>query len=105
MAVKEINSNEFKELVLKKELLLLADFYAPWCTYCRQIEPVLNELSEKHPELTVVKINIDKAENTDLSVDLNISTIPALLFYRDGKLQQHLAGFFTGGKLLKKLGL
>ena len=96
------NPNEWKFLGDKPALI---DFYAPWCTYCRQIEPVLNELSEKHPELTVVKINIDKAENTDLSVDLNISTIPALLFYRDGKLQQHLTGFFTGGKLLKKLGL
>ena len=105
MAVKEVDSDGFKKLLLEKKPLVLADFYAPWCTYCRQIEPVLNELSGIRSDLTIVKINIDDPQNVDLSATLNISTVPALLFYRNGELQQRLAGFFTTGKLLKKLGL
>ena len=50
------------------------------------------------------KVNVEEPENVQLAVSLGVNAIPAMFFYRDGKLQQELVGFMTKDDLKKKLG-
>lgn len=59
---------------------VIVDFFAPWCSDCVRISPIIDELSN---EYNVVKINIDEHEN--ISNHFGIRRIPTLIFFLDGK--------------------
>lgn len=63
--------------------LLLVDFYADWCGPCRMQVPVLEEIAEKHPSIKVVKINTEEA--MDLTSRLEVTSLPTLALFKDGK--------------------
>ncbi len=82
--VLEANVNQFDEIVLKSELPVIVDFWAPWCGPCRQIAPILDSLSKKHVDIKIVKVNID--ENADLAIKYAVQSIPFLAAFKDGKM-------------------
>ncbi len=86
MAVLNLNDSNFEEQVLKNENLVLCDFWAEWCGPCKQISPILEELSEelKENKITIVKVNID--ENPETPSKYGIMSIPTLLLFKEGKL-------------------
>ena len=86
MAVLNLNDSNFEEKVLKNENLVLCDFWAEWCGPCKQISPILEELSEelKENKITIVKVNID--ENPETPSKYGIMSIPTLLLFKEGKL-------------------
>ena len=85
MSILEINDKNFKEEVLESEKLILCDFWAEWCGPCKQISPILEELSEEFKnELTVAKINIDN--NPEVPSSYNIMSIPTLLLIKKGEI-------------------
>ena len=55
--------------------------------------------------LIVGKINIEEPENVQLAVSLGVNSIPALFFYRNGKLEKQLIGYMTKDQLKSQLGL
>ena len=60
MAMITITEQNYEELVLKAELPVLVDFWAPWCSYCRRIAPALEAIAEQQEgKLVVAKINAD----------------------------------------------
>lgn len=66
------------------ETMVLFDFYAPWCGPCRQMSPIVDEISAAHPKgFKVVRINID--QNEQLASQLGITAIPVFKVFRDGK--------------------
>ena len=90
MKVVEVNVTNFEELVLNSEKPVLIDFWAPWCGPCRMIAPVLDALADETDSVLIAKINID--ENQSLAVEYFIRSIPALVLFKDGKVDKKLLG-------------
>ena len=81
MAAMNINAKQYEELILGEKPVMV-DFWAPWCTYCRRIEPALNKLAESREDVLIVKVNID--EEPELAQQERIEVIPTLVVYKDG---------------------
>lgn len=81
MAALNINAKQYEELILGSKPILV-DFWAPWCTYCRRIDPALNKLADSREDVLIVKVNID--EEPELARQEQIEVIPTLVLYQDG---------------------
>lgn len=76
----------FKKEVLEASEPVLVDFWAEWCGPCRAMEPTLESLAR---DFKVAKVNVDA--NQKLAARYNVSSIPALFLFKDGKVVgQHL---------------
>ncbi len=95
MANIEITVDNFAAEVEQAAGTVLLDFWAPWCGYCRMIDPVLEavdaDMEAAGQELTVGKINID--EQPELAERFGVDTIPTLIVYRDGQKLTQTVGF------------
>lgn len=67
-------------------------FTAVWCGPCRLLSPVIAQLSEKYPNVTTYKIDIDQEELGSTLSELNIHSVPTLHFYKDGKKVSEVIG-------------
>jgi len=85
-----VSDKDFDSEVLKKEGIVVVDFYADWCGPCKMMSPVLDELSEKKPEISVRKIDVDS--NPSSAAKYGIRGIPTLLFFKDGKIETTKVG-------------
>ncbi len=91
MSLQNVNESDFSKEVLSSTGLVLVDFWAAWCGPCRAVAPLLELLQEKNKEkIKVVKVDVDS--NNELSSQHNVSSIPALLFFKDGKRVGELIG-------------
>lgn len=81
MAAKNINAKQYEELILGEKIVLV-DFWAPWCTYCRRIDPVLDRIADSREDVLIVKVNID--EEPELARQERIEVIPTLVAYKSG---------------------
>jgi thioredoxin 1 len=96
--IDEITSDVFKSEVLKSDIPVVVDFWAPWCGPCRMVAPVLEEISQKmNGKIRFVKINTD--ENQKTAMDYQIMAIPSLLIFKDGQEVDRIVGFVTQDKL------
>jgi thioredoxin 1 len=87
-----ISDADFQKEVLEASVPVVVDFWAPWCPPCRRLSPVLDKVAKDYQgKLVVAKINID--ENQARADELGISSIPALLYFKDGKLLSKSVGF------------
>jgi len=83
MSAVDMNQEMFSR-AMEEGSLLLVDYWAPWCGYCRRIGPAYEKVAEKFGEaLTVAKINID--DEPQLAHAEQIEVIPTLVLYREGK--------------------
>lgn len=105
MEVLHLNKESFEKLTTQSEKAVLIDFWATWCGPCVKLTPELEALASEHDDLIVGKINIEEKENVELAVKLGVNTIPALFFYRNGKLEKQLVGYMKKADLAAKLGL
>ena len=90
-AVPEITDDNFATEVLESSEPVLVDFWAPWCGPCRQLAPVVEELAaENEGAVKVTKVNVDDASK--VAQEYGISSIPTLLLFKGGEVQQRIVG-------------
>jgi len=98
----ELTDSNFQSQVLESDKLTVVDFWAEWCGPCRAIGPVIEELSKEYNgRINVGKVNVD--QNPDLSVNYGITSIPAILFIKDGKVVDKQIGAVPKSVLDKKI--
>ncbi len=81
----------FEQTVLKSELPVIVDFWAPWCGPCRMVAPILDKIArEQAGKLLVAKVNTD--ENPDWAMRYGVQGIPTMLFVSGGKVVHRQVG-------------
>lgn len=86
-----LSEANFEQEVLKSDLPVMVDFWAPWCGPCKVLGPIVEELAgEYQGKLKVGKLNVD--ENNQLAMKYNVMSIPTLKFFKNGKLSGELIG-------------
>jgi thioredoxin 1 len=88
----------FEKVVLKSELPVIVDFWAPWCGPCRMIAPTLDKLAkELAGKLVIAKVNTD--EDSQWALQYGVQGIPTMLFIADGKIVHRQTGALPEGNL------
>lgn len=99
--MKEISQKDFDEIVINNEGVTLVDFWAKWCGPCKMLAPVLEVVEKDLEQVKFVKVDVD--ENEELADKYQISTIPTLLIFKDGKVIDTLVGFMPKDSLKAKI--
>ena len=94
--VKELNIKNFDEEIKNNEGVVLVDFWASWCGPCRALGPVMEEIGKDN---VVYKVNIDEEE--ELASKYNISSIPCVIAFKDGKEINRSVGLKPKDEILK----
>jgi len=86
-----LNDAIFDSEVLKSEIPVLVDFWAPWCGPCRILAPLVQEISNSYTgRIKVGKINVD--ENHETTMKYGIRSIPTIIIFKDGHALEQIIG-------------
>lgn len=102
MKVIEINKENFQEELINSNKKVLADFNAEWCGPCKMLKPIIDEIAEENDKVKVVSINIDDDE--ELAEKYNISSIPCLILFDQGKELKRNVGFISKNEIETFIG-
>ncbi|TET76789.1 MAG: thioredoxin [Dehalococcoidia bacterium] len=82
--VLDLTDQNFEDEVLKSDLPVVVDFWAPWCTPCHMIAPTTEKLSVEYKDkVRFCKLNVD--ENPQTAMKYQVMSIPLLLFFQGGQ--------------------
>ena len=100
--VLEISSSEFSEILNDKKIpLLVCDFYAEWCMPCTIIGPIIESIAKRSKNVKFIKVNVDEASS--LAQQFEISSIPCIIFFKDGKEVDRIVGSVDESYLEEKI--
>jgi thioredoxin 1 len=92
VGVLEVSDANFDEEVLRSEQPVLVDFWAVWCGPCKAIAPIVDGVAAAYAgKIKVAKVNVD--QNGATPSRYGIRGIPALLFFKDGKVADQIVGY------------
>lgn len=91
MAELKITRENFENEVMKSDIPVLIDFWAPWCGPCRMMGPIIEQLAEEYEgKAKVGKVNVD--EEGELSQAFGVMSIPTIVLVKDGKIVKKAVG-------------
>ena len=99
---KNATAASFTEDVINSDKVVLVDFWAEWCGPCRMVSPILDEIGAEHADkLEIVKVNVD--EEPHLAAEYQITGIPAMKVFQNGKIIREMVGAKPKAALLSDL--
>ncbi len=101
MSTIHVGESNFENEIIKATCTVLIDLYADWCAPCKMLAPILEEISDEHPEIKVCKINVD--ESPSIAAAFRASSIPMLVVVKDGKVSNYSVGYMEKADILKML--
>jgi len=100
--IEEIPENRFHEKISELNSFTVIDFFAGWDMPCLMFSPLVDEIAKKfNPHINFTRVNIDR--NSKLMEKMNIPSLPALLFFYEGKEVERICGEIQEEELEKKL--
>ena len=96
--VTEINSENFDQKIKNSEVAIV-DIWAPWCGPCKQLSPIIDEVSSELGTRVVVG-KMDADSNLDFVKELNVRNIPTILYYKNGEVVERTNGLKTKNEIL-----
>lgn len=102
MSATHVTTDQFDTEVLQSSVPVLVDFWAVWCGPCKAIAPHVDAISQEYAgRAKAVKVNVD--EEPELALRYGIQSIPTLLFFKDGKVQDMIVGVVPKQTIVQKL--
>jgi len=102
MKIIDVTKDNFESEVLNSSVPVLVDFNANWCGPCRMLKPILEEISSERSDFKIVSINIDDEE--ELAEEYSVSSIPCLVYFKDGKEDKRSVGLRPKEDIISMMG-
>lgn len=97
-----INEENFEQEVVNSNMIVLLDFWASWCGPCKMLLPVIDEIAKEYEgKIKVGKVNTD--DNMSLTSKFQITSIPCLIIFKNGKPINKMTGFMPKNKIKEEL--
>lgn len=98
----DVKKSNFQEEVISADKLVMVDLYATWCTPCKALAPVLEELADKYADkIKVVKVNVDEEES--IAAKFGIASIPTVIFFKNGQTATSFVGLRSASEIEKMI--
>ena len=92
--LQEVSDQDFETVVLNSDIPVMVDFWAPWCGPCKAIGPMIEQLAQHYDgRIRVAKMNVD--DNSATPARFGIKSVPTVMFFKDGKLFEQVAGMVS----------
>ena len=102
MSIHHFSDSNFKKEVLESKVLVVVDFWANWCSPCKMIAPVIEELAKEYSgKVKIGKLDVDS--NPHSASAYGIMSIPSLIFFKNGKVMNQVTGVLNKTSLKQKI--
>lgn len=98
----EVSADTFEQEVLKSDIPVIIDLWAPWCGPCKALTPILESIAADYGgKVKVVKLNID--DSPSIAAQYQVMSIPTVLFFKDGEVESQVIGLVGKDKIARKI--
>lgn len=94
-----ITDKNYKNIIENNDAVI--KFGAPWCGPCRQIDPIIKKMEAEETPYVIGSVDVD--DNSEISTEFGIRSIPAILIFKEGKVVDKIVGFVPENQIREKI--